>query len=301
VAKVQVKSPLFIIGHWRSGTTLIHNLLALDEQFSFPNLFQTSRPHTFLIQEPAAAAVLAQAPPKKRPMDNLRVSFDSPGEDEFALAILCQCSPIIGWSFPKRESYYDRYLVFRETSDNETRRWNAALAGFLQKLTYKDRRMLLLKSPTHTGRIRMLLALFPNARFIHIHRNPYTVFQSTRRLYETAVPNSYLQHPAGREQIDAGILKRYSAMYEAFFDEKDLVPEGQFCEVSFEALEQDKVGQLGQIYEALHLNGFAQLEPTLKAYVSSLSDYTKNTYPPLPDALRQQIAVQWARCIEKYG
>ena len=36
VANTEVPDPVFILGHWRSGTTLFHNLLALDEQFAYP-------------------------------------------------------------------------------------------------------------------------------------------------------------------------------------------------------------------------------------------------------------------------
>src|SRR5262249_6786987 len=46
--KVEVQQPLFVLGHWRSGTTHLHNLLALDERFAFPNFFQVFHPHTFL-------------------------------------------------------------------------------------------------------------------------------------------------------------------------------------------------------------------------------------------------------------
>jgi len=37
---------------------------------------------------------------------------------------------------------------------------------------------LLLKSPVHTARIKLLLKLFPDAQFVYIHRNPYDVFRS---------------------------------------------------------------------------------------------------------------------------
>ncbi|MDY7076522.1 MAG: sulfotransferase, partial [Chloroflexota bacterium] len=64
-ANVEIKAPLFIIGHWRTGTTLVHNLFALDDQFAYPNLFQISNPHTFLSREAAVAKRLADAPSRK--------------------------------------------------------------------------------------------------------------------------------------------------------------------------------------------------------------------------------------------
>lgn len=41
---------------------------------------------------------------------------------------------------------------------------------------------LLIKSPVHTGRVKTLLSIFPDAQFIYIHRNPYEVFQSALHL-----------------------------------------------------------------------------------------------------------------------
>jgi len=300
VANTEVKAPLLIVGHWRSGTTLLHNLLELDEQFAYPNLFQVTHPHTFLLGEPAAAKLLADAAPQKRPMDNMQVTFASPGEDEFAISMMSLRSPIISWSFPRRQDYYDRYLTFRGVLEEDVARWKAAFVWFLKKLTCRHGRPLLLKSPTHTARIRLILELFPNARFVHIHRDPYTIFQSTQRLYEKAVSFSYLQRPK-TEHIHAGILRRYAEMYAAFFEERALIPAGQFHEIPFKELERDMVGQVGRLYESLNLDGFRDLEPKLRRYVESIADYKKNEYPPLAEPLRRRVAQTWRRSFDEWG
>jgi len=49
--KVVVQPPLFVLGHWRNGTTHLHQLLAQDTRFAFPNTYQVSFPHTFLSSE----------------------------------------------------------------------------------------------------------------------------------------------------------------------------------------------------------------------------------------------------------
>ena len=46
------RPPLFVLGHWRSGTTHLHNLLAQDiDQFAYANTYQVINPHTFLATE----------------------------------------------------------------------------------------------------------------------------------------------------------------------------------------------------------------------------------------------------------
>lgn len=52
--------PLFVLGIWRSGTTHLHNLLAQDDRFAYPNTYQTSFPHTFLTTEKIGAKFMGR-------------------------------------------------------------------------------------------------------------------------------------------------------------------------------------------------------------------------------------------------
>jgi hypothetical protein len=300
IAAVEIKTPLFILGHWRTGTTLLHSLLALDDEFAYPNLFQVANPHTFLRRELIVSKGLADASPHKRPMDNMEVTFRSPGEDEAALAVISLRSPLIGWLFPRREEHYDRYLTFRGVAEKDVARWKTALVGFMKKLTWRYDRPLLLKSPAHTGRIRLLLEMFPDARFVHIHRNPYTVFRSTQRLYEKVITKGCLQRVQEKETNES-ILRRYCTMCDAFFEERRLIPDGHFYEICFEELEKDLVGQIGRLYESLNLPGFRDLEPKLRRYVDSIASYKKNVHSSLAGPLRRRVAQAWRRSFDEWG
>ena len=81
VAGVAVPPPLFILGHWRNGTTHLHNLLAVDPQFAFPNNYQVVCPHTFLCTEERNAASFDLLLPQHRPQDNVRLGMGLPQED----------------------------------------------------------------------------------------------------------------------------------------------------------------------------------------------------------------------------
>jgi hypothetical protein len=292
--------PLFILGHWRNGTTLLHELLALDEQFAYPNLFEVSNPHAFLVWEAQVARELEGAAARRRPMDAMEVTFRSPGEDEAALAVSSLRSPVLAWAFPRREAHYDRYYTFNGVPPAEVAAWKAALVWFCKKLTFRYGRPLVLKSPPHTARVRLLLEVFPDARFVHIHRDPYAVFRSTQQLYARAVPLSQLQtrDPA---LVDAGIIRRYAEMYEAFFAQQPRIPAGRYCEVRFEELERDIVGQVGAIYEQLGLPGFARLEPKLRQYAAARAGYQKNRHQPLAPPLRARIAQAWQASFAAWG
>src|SRR5215469_5830629 len=178
-----VPPPLFILGHWRSGTTHLHNLLSQDDRFAFPNLYQVLYPHTFLTTETVNTRLLSSlVPPTRFGIDNVEISWRAPYEDEFAIATMSQLSPYVTMTLPRRHLYYDRFLTLRDASPEELRRWKEAITTFLKKLTWKYRRPLILKSPGHTCRIRVLLEIFPEAKFVHIRRNPFQVFQSMMKM-----------------------------------------------------------------------------------------------------------------------
>jgi hypothetical protein len=293
--------PLFVLGHWRSGTTHLHNLLALDTtHFAFANTYQVINPHTFLTTEALNTRLFAGLLPDRRPMDNMALSFASPQEDEFAPLLMTGLSPYLGVSFPRREAAYAPYLSFRDAPSDDVDAWGRAFTWFLKKLTFKYGRRLVLKSPTHTARVRLLLRLFPDARFVHIHRHPYEVFQSFRHYYDTAMWFTYLQRP-DLDAVDEQILRRYTAVHDALFDDLSLIPAGRFHEVRYGDLERDPVTVLRGTYEALDLGDFTAVEPAIASYLGTLRGYEKNRFAPLDDAWKARVAREWRRSFERWG
>ena len=294
-------APLFILGHWRSGTTLLHDLLAQDQAlFNFPNTYQVVNPRTFLSTENFTTKILAGLLPKTRPMDNMALSFKSPQEDEFAPLLMSLLSVYMGVSFPKHTKDYEKYLSFKEATPEERKKWSDAMFYFCQKLSLNDPRALLLKSPPHTARIKLLLDIFPNARFLHIHRNPHQVFRSQQHFFDTAGWYTYLQRPV-LDAIDDGIIARYTNMFDNFFEDLPLIPEGQFHEIRFEDLERDPLGEITKTYEALSLPEFERFRATLTNYIESLKGYQKNKFTPPNPEVRERIATAWARSFETWG
>ena len=65
------QAPIFIIGHWRTGTTLLHELLILDPRHTYPNTYQCLEPNHFLLTEGFITRHLHFLMPSRRPMDNM--------------------------------------------------------------------------------------------------------------------------------------------------------------------------------------------------------------------------------------
>lgn len=207
---------------------------------------------------------------------------------------------ILAGVFPRRTEHYDQFLTFRNAPPQAVAIWKSSLHQFFQKLTFQQGKPLIIKSPPHTGRIKLLLEMYPDARFVHIHRNPYAVFPSFVHTYATGLPFGRLQRT---DRIDwtERIIRQYQELHEAFFAERSLIPAGRFHEMGYEELEQDPVGELAKLYAALDLPEFSHVEAKVQTYVQSLSTYQKNSFPDLAPDVRQRVAREWRRCFEEWG
>jgi hypothetical protein len=294
------RAPVFILGHWRSGTTHLHNLLARDPRLAFANTYQVVNPLTFLTTEETNTRRFARLVPAKRPMDDVAMGFGEPQEDEFAPCLISLCSLYLGISFPQNLARYERYLTFADATPAEREAWKQALLWFCKKLAFQHGdRPLVLKSPPHTARIRMLLEIFPDARFVHIHRHPHDVFRSNRHYWDTAVWFTYLQKP-DRSTVDDGIIRRYRELHNAFHTQRPLVPHGRFHELAFRELEDDPIGILERVYAALDLPDFEDFRADAMAYLATLGGYRKNRFEPLEPALATRLAREWAPEFERW-
>lgn len=292
--------PLFVLGLWRSGTTHLHNLLARDDRFAYPAFYDVLCPHTFLSTARTNAKLMDTFLPKIRPMDNMRMGRQEPQEDEFALCSLIGRTYQMILAFPRRTEHYERFLTLHDVTDDERTEWQSALKWIVKKLAFKYRQPLVLKSPGHTCRIRLLLDLFPDAKFVYIRRNPFDVFRSAKHAVLKLSPYWTLQH-TDYENLDDQIIREYKMIIDVYLEEREMIPKGHLQEVSFETLEADPLGEVRRIYDSLALPAFRHAEPTLRSYVDSLSGYKKNTFEDLPDDLRERLGYEWQRSFEEWG
>ncbi len=297
-------SPIFIIGHWRSGTTFLHHLLCRDKRFGYLTTFQAMAPGFFLIGGGRIKRFLERETRKRYPtrlIDNVPLLLDAPEEDEFALANMSPYSFLHGFSFPRRVRYFfERYVLLEGISHAELERWEGTYLTLLRKATLASGgKRLVLKNCANTARIRVLLRLFPEAKFIHIYRNPYRVFLSTLHLHRTVLPRSQLQRVDPRE-IEENVLEFYERLMKRYLADRHLIPAGNLVEVRFEDLERAPLDELRRIYGELRLPGFAAAEPDFRAYLRSVSGYRKNTYRLDPAAIAV-VNRRWGFALERWG
>jgi omega-hydroxy-beta-dihydromenaquinone-9 sulfotransferase len=290
--------PIFILGHWRTGTTLLHEFLVQDERFGSPTTYECFSPNDFLVTEPVVTRMWFLLP-SRRPMDNMKMAWDRPQEDEFALCLLGARSPYRTIAFPNHAPDDENYLDFQGVSPRGVRRWQRHLERFLRTITFRKPKRLVLKSPPHTGRIPVLQQMFPGAVFIHIVRDPYVVFPSTVHLWKALYRQHGLQPPDFRN-LEEHVYFTFLRIYQALDRGRKLVDPKFFYELKYEHLVRDPVGEMRKLYDHLGLGGFNKCRPRLEAYLASIKGYETNKYALTPEQ-RAQISRRWAPVIERYG
>ncbi|MBN1108806.1 MAG: sulfotransferase [Bacteroidales bacterium] len=271
------KPPVFIIGHWRSGTTLLHQLLALDTRFTTPTLVQTVAPEHFLFSSKYWIPIMEKTMPPKRPMDEVVVGPLDPMEDEWALLRMNVQTPLEKIFFPSRTA---DFLSCREEflpEGKDRTRWGKCLLTFLGKITLCTGKRIILKNPFHTPRIRLLNDLLPGSKFIHIVRHPYKIVPSAINMWNIlAAENAF---KGGWKEPD---VKRTAAMVEWFRkkvdDDKTILAPGQFVELRYEDLEKDPVKEISRVYNCLGISFSSEFEGAILRFMEEKKAYRKNVF-----------------------
>lgn len=291
-----VAPPIFIIGHWRSGTTLMHELLTLDPQFSFPNNFDVFTPNHLLVSRPLLYPLINLLLPGKRPMDGMPLGAKFPQEDDFALISLNAPTMYREIAFPN-----ERFQKNSGTSEPDQEQNVAALDRFCKVLTIRYGKRLIHKSPPHTERIRFLLKAFPQAKFVHISRHPYQIVPSTMKLWRALDATQGFQLPRySDEQLRAFINARQGEMYRHYFQDRNLLSPSQLVEIRFEDLLDDPVTLTRKIYETFALDDFESISDGIRKYFSERREITPSK-TELPRADRLEISRHWREYMERYG
>ncbi len=293
--------PIFIIGHPRSGTTYFQYLMSLDPNLGYLENWQAMRgSEIFLSNQELAKRWADSNYPRKRISDGVMMFANSPAEEEYPLANACPYSFYTWFYFPKNmRKIFQNFVLFEGVDQQIISEWKRAYTKMLKRITLSaNGKRLILKNPINTARVKILLSMFPDAKFIHIYRNPYSIYASTNTLYKKIVRVLGLQ-TINEAELEENIIFIYKQMMEKFLVDKSSIPPENLIEIKYEDFIGNEIQYFKQIYEQFKLPDFEQAEAEFKKYIKSQANYETNKYT-LDEETIKKITEEWRFTIEKW-
>ncbi|MFK7819574.1 MAG: sulfotransferase [Planctomycetaceae bacterium] len=291
-------SPIVVLGHWRSGTTHMQNLLLCDDQFATVSLLHCSVPHLHLVLGRILGPLIEERIAAKRPMDNVKLGIHEPMSEDFGLVGRSEMTHYHSYFLPKKaEAEFRRTVLLESNAASET--WQRDYLRLLRKVSYESGgKRLCLKNPPSTGRVAHVLKLFPDAKFVFVKRNPYVVHASTCRLMEKFLQQFALQSWDSRE-IESFVSRRYELLMQRWFADRSLIPPANLIEVRHEDVTDRPIESVRAVYDQFGLQDFERTKPTLERLVAGTRSYQNNKYEFSPDYLERiepyvgPVAARW--------
>jgi hypothetical protein len=258
--------PLFALGLWRAGTTLLHELLAAHPALCTTRTWQCMAPSSFGVmgRPRSTAAVL-------RPMDSFEITTDSPQEDELALLLLGAPSVYRAWLDPRRLPDLTALL--------DADAWRSPWSGeddwldFLATVNQIEgpARRLLLKSPTHSFRTRSLLLRFPEAACVWVTRDPLDTWVSNLKMWR-AMASTYGLAPMPEGALEAFLTVAFQRAAQALQELTRTVPRERLVVLDLATLQQQPLSVTLATFKRLGMTADTSVSAPLGATVQRHAD-----------------------------
>lgn len=261
--KTAISEPVFVIGHGRSGTTHLHDLLYRDDRFSCFLMYELFWPALLpkvLIRSFARFdaerlggffARRARARSESRyskTRDAHHQAADYPEEDDGILTYSCSSG---AWALRVPDLSVVGFHYVDEMPDRKRRRMMAFYRECIRRQLYLNgpEKTHLSKNPTFTGRVESLIEFFPDARFIVPYRNPLETIPSLLKLMR----GFWEIRGVPAERMEAGYARLFEQSLHAYrYPARVLArhPEVPAIEVDYRALMASPKRVVEQIYDA---------------------------------------------------
>jgi Sulfotransferase family len=266
VLRAKVPAPIVVTGLGRSGTTLLHELLACDPDSRPPLLWE------LLHSVPYEDASGDLCDDEIKLMDEMVPAFTAMHENGGRLPTECIFAFAHQFSSDMFTGLYNvsEYTVFRSGLDQAPiYDWHKRHLQTLQWVTERPTTRWVVKAPSHLSALPLLFATYPDARVAMTHRDPLRVIGSLADLMATL-------HWMHSDHVDHGVLVEFMAMgLEMQMDhvtaERDAgaIPNEQITDVVYKDLVADPVGVIERLYASWDLPVSAEFRSALNAYLAA--------------------------------
>jgi hypothetical protein len=141
------------------------------------------------------------------------------------------------------------------------------------------------KNPCHLTRTAMLKEMFPDAKFIFIHRHPYNVIESLYHFILSVFPGVQLQDvPPDFSREKVAIL--YSKVMKAYFHDRGRIPSSDLIELKMDDFLGDITGHMKEVYHKFGMGDFGRVSPYIEKYIAENPRPVHKVHPPGPETTR---------------
>jgi hypothetical protein len=305
IAGVDVVPPIVIVGQGRTGTTILHELLAMDPATRVPLTWEVDHP----VPPPETATY--ETDPRIAEVDETLAGVDLvlPGFQQMhpmGAQLPQECVRITSSDFRSmifptqyRVPSYATWLL-HEADMAPAYRWHRM---FLEHLQSKHpARRWVLKSPGHLWSLGALLTEYPNALLVQTHRDPLRILASLSSLVARlrSLASDEVTIPGVADDFSENILEGLDRSVTARAD--GTVPAGRVVDVQFRSFMADPFATIHEIYEKLGLELQPEAEQKMRAFfAANPSDkHGTHTYTFADTGLDEGVWRERARRYQEY-
>jgi Sulfotransferase family len=261
----EIRQPLFIIGLPRSGTTLLHNLLAADPEHRSPLMWE--------VMEPSPPTVVDEKRRIQRAAQSCYYFNWLAPTFRYVHAVGAELpQECVGLMTPTflSDQFDTMYYVSSYRAwffQQDLRPVYEYHRRFLQHLNFRrPAYRWILKAPTHMFAMPALLSVYPDALFVQTHRTPVDAMASVSSLVtilRSAFSDNVNAFAACREAIHY-----WSETMSKFLRERDRLSGDRIYDLEYDAICRDPMAAVRQIYEHFGWSLSAEAERRMRALVA---------------------------------
>src|SRR5213079_31870 len=246
IAKQEIREPMFIVGLPRSGTTLLHILLAADPAHRAPLTWEVMSPSPPTSQDRQQR--IRQATRNLAMLRWLAPTFESVHATGAELPQECVSLMSPTFMSDQFDTMYNVPTYRAWFFNQDLRPAYEFHRRSLQHLQFRQSgERWVLKAPAHMFAAPALLSIYPDARFVQIHRNPIEAVASVsslvtilRRVFSDDVDPLQIAHDA---------LTYWSQALKTFLRARDQLPASRVCDLRYDDVRRDPIAAARRVYE----------------------------------------------------
>jgi hypothetical protein len=282
VTKINVPSPVFVMGLPRTGTTLLHRLLSLDPQVKAPLMWELMAPVPDNSVRADNMEKMEQDRSKRaRYVKKLMKTRRSMGDK--ALEHIHE----VDWNLPEEcflaladeipllvQYFYGSYMhpdISKELYRSNAVNAYAHYKKYLQLLSYQtgeaiNPRRYMLKCPVHLFYVKEIAKVFPDAKIVWTHRHPISAVPSMCSLLKSLHQLYYENEGRDDSELGKTLLKVSEDLLKQA--PQDIIDSKLPCSnVLYNELVKDPIQAVKNIYLQFGWNFTSEYEGILKTHL----------------------------------